>query len=241
MVEEPIPRLGPVPWTVGDIARAVGVVIAIFIPILFVVMLAAVLIFGPEGIYDQMVILVLLLGLVLEGALFLGAWLFSVSKYRCGWGAFGFRSFDIKRALILVAVVLIASIAINFLYEWILTTFGVEHLQPMPFPPEYTQGAVNIALLSLLAVGVAPFVEEAFFRGFVFSGVGKRFGYGWGAVLSALLFALAHFQLGALVPIFLLGLLLAWLYWRTRSLWACILTHLAYNSIALLFMILFGW
>ena len=241
MVEEPIPRLGPVPWTVGDIARAVGVVIAIFIPILFIVVLAAIIIFGPEGVYDQMVKLLLPLGIALYGALFFGAWLFSVSKYRSGWGALGFRSFDIKRALILVAVVLIASIAINLLYEWILTSFGAEPVQPMPFAPEATQGPVNIAILSFLAVGVAPFAEEAFFRGFVFSGFGKRFGYGWGAVLSALLFALAHLQLGALVPIFILGLLLAWLYWRTRSLWACILTHLAYNSIALLFMILFGW
>jgi len=97
-------------------------------------------------------------------------------------------------------------------------------------------------MLSLLAVLVAPFAEEIFFRGFIFSGIGNRYGYGWGAILSALIFALVHvltlWQLGVLVPIFLLGLLLAWLYMRTGSIWPCIFTHFAYNTIALLFVVI---
>ncbi len=239
MLEEVSPEMVPPPWTVGDIARGVAVVVAIFIPILFVMVVGAVLIFGVEGYSDHLVILTLLGSFALYGALVFGAWRFSIAKYRCGWGTLGFRSFNVKRGLIVVAVALCAALSINFLYGVVVTHFGIEHLEPMPFPPEYTQGAVNIAMLSFLVVFLAPFVEETFFRGFVFSGIGKRFGYGWGAVLSALLFALAHLQLGALVPIFLLGLLLAWLYWRTRSLWTCIFTHFAYNSLILLFMILF--
>ena len=55
--------------------------------------------------------------------------------------------------------------------------------------------------------------------------------------MSALLFSVAHMQPGALLPIFILGLLLGGLYVRTRSIWPCILTHFAYNSIAMLFVL----
>ena len=92
--------------------------------------------------------------------------------------------------IILVVVVLAAGILINVLYEWILTSFGVGPSAPLP--PEFTEGAVNMAIFAALAICVAPFAEETFFRGFVFSGVGKRFGYVWGAVFSALLFAFIH-------------------------------------------------
>lgn len=235
VLEEPTPEFGPVPWTVGDIARGIAVVIALFIPFLFAVMLGAVLILGWEGVSHHFVILVLLSGLVLEGVMLLAVWRFSVVKYRCSWKALGFRSFNLKRALILIAVVLGASLLVNFLYEMLITSLGME--PPSTLPPEFTQTGVSLAILSFLAILVAPFAEETFFRGFIFSGIGTRFGYGWGAVLSALLFSLAHLQLGALVPIFLLGLLLAWLYLKTHSIWTCIFTHLAYNSIAILLVV----
>jgi hypothetical protein len=41
----------------------------------------------------------------------------------------------------------------------------------------------------------------------------------------------------SLVPIFLLGLMLAWLYHKTKSIWPCIIVHAAYNSIAVISMI----
>ncbi|MCK4964736.1 MAG: CPBP family intramembrane metalloprotease, partial [Dehalococcoidia bacterium] len=73
----------------------------------------------------------------------------------------------------------------------------------------------------------------------LFAGIGNRYGYGWGAVFSALIFAMAHLmQPGAFLPIFLLGLLLAWLYMKTGSIWACIITHSVYNSLALVFMLI---
>jgi membrane protease YdiL (CAAX protease family) len=50
---------------------------------------------------------------------------------------------------------------------------------------------------------------------------------------SALVFSAFHLSLGVLVPIFITGLLLAWLYWRTGSLWAAIGAHAGQNALAL--------
>jgi hypothetical protein len=140
-----------------------------------------------------------------------------------------------KRASILVAVVLLAALLIDYLYSLLMSSVGIE--LPPPVPLEFMQSGISLAIIVLLSVLVAPFAEEIFFRGFIFTGIGNRYGYVWGALASALLFALAHGLLMSLVPIFILGLFLAWLYLRTHSIWTCVFTHFAYNSIALLFLI----
>ena len=252
------PQIRPVPWTASDNAKVAAVVIAFVVVIMILSAIAAVIIafsllgseafleLGPEGVreyiasddFDQYLVMVGLVGtLVLEGAILFMVWRFSVAKYRCGWDALGFRHFNLRKALILALVMLGASLLIISLYELVVNLIGVESLEPAPVPFDYDPRGASLALLAFVSLIVAPFAEETFFRGFLFPGLGKRFGYSWGAVLSAMLFALAHLQLGALVPIFILGLLLAWLYARVGSLWPCIFTHFAYNSIALLFMI----
>jgi len=231
---EPNAGFSPVPWTVRDIAKAIAVVILLLILASLVIGLLA-LVFRES--LDNWALLGLL-GIALYGFMLLAVWRLSVVKYRCGWDALGFRSLNVKRALTLAAVVIGAALFINLLYEVLINYLGLGPLDPEPVPVEYTEGSLNLAVLSFLALIAAPVAEETFFRGFVFAGAEKRLGYAQGAILSALLFALAHVEPGALIPIFLLGLLLVWLYARTRSIWACIFTHSLYNSIALLFVII---
>ncbi|MEK7814621.1 MAG: CPBP family intramembrane glutamic endopeptidase, partial [Chloroflexota bacterium] len=47
------------------------------------------------------------------------------------------------------------------------------------------------------------------------------------------IFHLSQGSPGVLVPIFITGLLLAWLYYRTGSLWASIVAHGSQNAVAL--------
>ena len=135
----------------------------------------------------------------------------------------------------LAAVVVVVGLLISFLYDILVSSLEADPTSLLPL--EFTETGLGLAIIVVLAVVVAPFAEEIFFRGFIFTGIGNRYGYGWGAVVSALLFSLAHMQPAALLPIFMLGLLLAWLYMKTGSIWVCIFTHLAYNSLAQLFMI----
>lgn len=255
MVEEA--QAEPIPWTVGDIAKGIGLVICFTILISFGLGIGTALLVGQdalrdlgsqglsimefiaefidllesEGLLTQWLIMVFV-GMILgEGAFVLGAWRFSVFKYRGGWRALGFRPFKVRQGLILAAVVVLAGLLIGFLYDMLVTSDESVTI-------EFTQTGLGLAIIAILAVVAAPVAEEIFFRGFIFTGIGNRYGYGWGVVISALIFSLAHFvQPGAFLPIFLLGLLLAWLYIRTGSIWVCILTHSAYNSLALIFMV----
>ena len=93
--------------------------------------------------------------------------------------------------------------------------------------------SVWLKIAFILAGAVAaPIGEEVFFRGFVYNALKKRINVPVAIVLSGLLFALAHFNPLALIPIWLMGVLLAFIYERTRSLWVTILMHAINNGFA---------
>jgi membrane protease YdiL (CAAX protease family) len=96
-------------------------------------------------------------------------------------------------------------------------------------------------LVVLALVILAPIAEEIFFRGVVFNALRREGGRRWAYIGSALLFAVIHLDLVVLVPLFLLGLALAWLYERTNNLLAPIAMHATVNaiSVALAFLVRF--
>lgn len=92
-------------------------------------------------------------------------------------------------------------------------------------------------LLVFLAVAVlvAPFWEELFFRGFAYPVLRRRLGAVPGVILSALFFALLHAEPFLLrLPIFILGILLALIYERTGSLYAPMAAHAVANTLSTL-------
>jgi membrane protease YdiL (CAAX protease family) len=95
--------------------------------------------------------------------------------------------------------------------------------------------AVGIMILAPLAelvlVGMA---EEMMFRGVIFGVIERSLGGKAAIVISALLFSLAHLpnegvSVLAVAVITAYGVLQAALYMRTRRLWICIGTHVAWN------------
>lgn len=87
-------------------------------------------------------------------------------------------------------------------------------------------------------VFVVPIVEEALFRGFFFGALRRSMGPFLGAVLSSLAFAALHLSVTAFAPLFVLGLILAYLYERTGSLVPGIAFHAAFNAGSYLLLIL---
>jgi CAAX protease family protein len=93
-------------------------------------------------------------------------------------------------------------------------------------------GPVAYLIDLVTSAAIAPFAEEVLFRGLIFGGLAQRMPVVIAAAISALLFALAH-GIGVVAPIFVLGLGLAWVYHRTRSLWAAMVTHSLVNAVSL--------
>ncbi len=63
---------------------------------------------------------------------------------------------------------------------------------------------------------------------------------GWAAVITAAVFSAYHLDPVGLLARFEIGLVLAWLFWRTKSLGACIGAHAANNLFAMLGALLVG-
>lgn len=83
----------------------------------------------------------------------------------------------------------------------------------------------------LVAAVLAPTVEEIAFRGVLYRWLAERMRRPVAVAGSALVFAFLH-GVPSLIPgILVLGVLLAWVYERTRSIWAPIVLHGTYNGI----------
>jgi len=85
------------------------------------------------------------------------------------------------------------------------------------------------ASVFVLAV-IVPVVEEVLFRGLVLRGLLAQY-RPWKAVLiSAAVFTIYHLNPFQFFTAFGVGLLLGWLFWKTRSLWLCVIGHALYNA-----------
>ena len=149
---------------------------------------------------------------------------------RVSWKAIGFGKFNWS-TLGIGCGLLIASYAIILLHNGLLVLLGIE-----------TQGEEISQLFGGLdspawffAVGalLAPLVEEIFFRGFLFQGFRARYGWVNALLLSSAIFGAAHLDPVALIPTFILGCLLAYLYQRSNSVWPGVFLHVMINSLGL--------
>jgi membrane protease YdiL (CAAX protease family) len=123
----------------------------------------------------------------------------------------------------------IGSSVVLVLVSALLTVLG----QPPPVgPAEQAIAMLDPWLVVVAIVFFAPVAEELFFRGIVFNAWLREAGRVWAYVGSAALFAVIHLSLASLLPIFLLGLALAWVYQRTGSLLAPIVMHATVNGIS---------
>jgi CAAX protease family protein len=241
------PARRPAPWTLRQ--TAVGLILTM-VPWL-VISLGAVAISSPSAPRAAPVpraldivtgITIFLLGGLLEAA-FLIAPLYTARRtagpaWREQLGALGLRRPAPGSALGVTVIGVIVGIGASALYSWLITVLRInlpnnsDQLLAMGRSEPFT-------VLGLLAAAafIAPICEEIFFRGFAFAGLLNGMSVVPAALLSAALFAVAHTDLGSLVPLFLFGLVLAWARWRSDSLWPGIIIHVANNTLAAVMLI----
>jgi membrane protease YdiL (CAAX protease family) len=131
----------------------------------------------------------------------------------------------------MVPVVLVVPMALTFF----LMAVGLVDPEPLPeMLQRYAERPGGAVVLLLMIVGIAPLFEEFAFRGWMQRPLERRLGAGPAIGVTAVVFAVAHFQ-GAGVPVRIVaGVILGYVVWATRSVWSGVLLHAAWNAGVLL-------
>ncbi|MDQ6826285.1 MAG: CPBP family intramembrane metalloprotease [Candidatus Eremiobacteraeota bacterium] len=112
----------------------------------------------------------------------------------------------------------------------------IEHLSRAHHEQDVTKllkrlhGGSQYLLFVLTAVFVAPLVEEFTFRVFIFNAVLRRAPFLVAAIISGVLFGIAHLDLYVAGPLAVGGVILATVYYRTRNAWCSMITHAVFNG-----------
>jgi uncharacterized protein len=109
---------------------------------------------------------------------------------------------------------------------------------PMPQNTPFDQffdKPLDAYLTAIFAVTFGPLMEELFFRGMLYPVLARRIGALGGVLITAFLFALMHFaqygrSWGAVLIIFLVGIVLTTIRALTKSVGASFLAHVGYNA-----------
>jgi len=91
----------------------------------------------------------------------------------------------------------------------------------------------------IAAVVLAPIWEELAFRGFLLTALAKtRLGIVGGGLITNTAWTAMHMQYSAagMASVFLAGLVLTWIMWRTSSIRACIVAHGVVNAASMAFL-----
>lgn len=190
----------------------------------------------PDG--DNISILLAVAFAALEAMALIGSiFLFGVFRRRMPWTSLGLRPAPMLWWLVAFFAGLIITPLAGMIALTIRLTLGLPLENPqLPFllPEDLNLwGALSMILLGGLVV---PFAEELFFRGLIYSWIRDRLGVWMGIGISALIFGLIHLELSVAGTAFILGLLLAWIYERSGSLWPAVLIHAMNNTVQILLL-----
>ena len=226
-------RPGQVPWTWRDVLLAIVVAGA---PILALTVLGTIA--GSAGAAQQkptssFALAAIVSTVLVDGWLVFWAWFFSLRKYHAPLAAWGFRRYEERSAWAVASALIVGGLIVtnalgslsDYLYKQVVGPVPQENV--VTIFPHTSSGLV---LFVVLAVLIAPVLEETFFRAFVFQGLSRSWGPVAGGIVSALVFAAWHQQLSVLVPIFGLGLVLAAAFYWTKSIYSNMTLHAVFNA-----------
>jgi len=217
------------PWGPGDVIKAMILVVVL----LFVLGAAAFVVLAVVG-SGRTPLLVPILLIVQDVCLLVGVWAFGLHKHRVGLGSLGLRPFAAGSGCAYAAFALPMALGFNAFYA-LVVKYGLGHEIEQPeILPLFGTGLSGFAMALLIVSLVAPFIEEMFFRGFVFAGLARRWGLWAAAIVSGVIFSAAHMSVDTFLPLGVFGVILALLYSATGSIYPGIVMHSLNNTLGLL-------
>jgi len=152
-------------------------------------------------------------------------------KYNKGFTYDFAGNFDVKLLIILIA----STIGYFFAFR---SSLGLLTDQ-LPIGDQFTRYidskmqdyTINPWPLRMSMVILAPVIEETVFRGVVLRGFLNYYKPVYAIILSGLMFGFSHFLPQQIIGAIIIGILIGYVYYATRSLLLCIMVHIFHNGL----------
>ena len=133
-------------------------------------------------------------------------------------------------------ITIILLLFVGLLNQYLLTNFFDIEIKPQDILERFKEleNSFEISIFVIGSAVIAPIYEELLFRGIIFPTLIQKTNFTIALVLSSLLFAVLHFHLSALLPLFVLSIILSITYLYTSTIWASISLHALFNLISII-------
>ncbi len=151
----------------------------------------------------------------------------------------GFNKFK-NSALLLILVALPVYVVLSSLITIVLYSllnFDIDQKQDIGFAN--IQGW-DLWLIFASVVIVTPIVEEVIFRGVLFKAFRQKTTFFWAAIVTSVVFAVAHGQINVGIDVFILSMVLCYLREKSDSIWPPIIMHSIKNFVAFYYLFIIG-
>ena len=129
-------------------------------------------------------------------------------------------------------------VAVPLLYWPIFRIFGDLDVEgPARDLTALAESPLDVALLVLMTVVLAPLTEEVFFRGLLQGALRDRLGPVWAVVIASAAFGISHFQLVQFPALVLVGVVHGFLVLRTGRIGPALWSHAAFNAVTVVVLV----
>lgn len=150
-------------------------------------------------------------------------------KFFSNWFIWGFGGY-----LVAIPLVLLVSLINQQIWQ------GQGGSNPLLLLALQAQDKLALTIFFTTASIAAPVFEEIMFRGFLLPSLTRYTSVTGAIIISGLIFAIAHLSLSEVLPLATLGIVLGFVYTRSRNLLAPMLLHCLWNSGTLISLFVLG-
>jgi len=169
-----------------------------------------------------------------------------INNRNFSWKDLGIKEVSARWVLIGILLCLLIY-SVSFLINYIFAKHGIwdNENSISEILPLFPISLHHYLLSIFFGAFTVPIVEEIIFRGILFKWIRYRLDLFYSSILSSLIFTMVHPPgAGNPLQIFIIGLILAWLYEKTGSLWPSIALHCCNNFVGISFIyfaVSWGW
>lgn len=171
-----------------------------------------------------------------EGLLIFGVIILFFKLIRTPLSDLGLINFGLRSALYGIGGGLFLFISVGVLGNLLTEYLGIPDPQSFALVVGGADSLWQLGVLLILGGVIVPLKEELVYRGLIFPPLRKAYGSWSGIMFTALFFGVMHFDFIRFLPLFLGGVVLTWLYEKTKSLWSSIIAHGVWNILMTMLM-----